>query len=145
VIAVDTNILVYAHREESVDNQRAYAALGELATARSRWAIPWPCVAEFLTVVTNHRIFDEPTPVVDALGQIDIWLESPSVVLLAEGPGAWPTMRSLVAESKATGPRVYDARIAAVCLTHAVRELWTAGRDYAWFPRLRTHNPLVGP
>jgi predicted nucleic acid-binding protein len=38
---------------------------------------------------------------------------------------------------------VHDARIAALCLQHGVRELWSADRDFNRFPALRTRNPLV--
>jgi hypothetical protein len=42
-----------------------------------------------------------------------------------------------------TGPAVHDARVAALCLAHGVRELWTADRDFSRFPRLRAVNPLL--
>ena len=42
------------------------------------------------------------------------------------------------------GPRVHDARVAALCLAHGVRELWTADRDFSRFPGLATSNPLAG-
>jgi predicted nucleic acid-binding protein len=42
-----------------------------------------------------------------------------------------------------TGPLVQDARIAALCLQHGVRELWTADRDFSRFPALGVRNPLV--
>jgi len=62
VIAVDTNILVYAHREDADWHDAAYARLAELAEGRASWAIPWPCVHEFLAIVTHPRIFSPPTP-----------------------------------------------------------------------------------
>ena len=74
---------------------------------------------------------------------MDAWIESPSVVLLAEGAGYWAVLRTLLANGLAVGPRVHDARIAALCLTHGVRELWTADRDFGRFPALRTRNPLT--
>lgn len=41
------------------------------------------------------------------------------------------------------GPRVREARVAALCLHHGVREPWTADRDFGRFPSLSTRNPLV--
>jgi predicted nucleic acid-binding protein len=84
VIAVDTNILVYAHRTDSEWHDRAAICLRELAEGRAPWAIPWPCIHEFLAIVTHPRIYDPPTPVAAALDQIDAWFESPSLVLLTE-------------------------------------------------------------
>ena len=81
MIAIDTNVLVYAHREDSPFHETAAACLASCAESRAPWAIPWPCV--------------------------------------------------------------HDARIAALCLQHGVRELWSADRDFGRFPALRVVNPLL--
>jgi toxin-antitoxin system PIN domain toxin len=144
VIAVDTNILVYAHREESEWHAQAERAVRALAEGAAGWAIPWPCVHEFLAITTHPRIFRTPTPVAAALDQIEAWFESPSIVTLAEDDAYWAAFRALVGQARVDGPRVHDARIAALCLSHAVRELWTADRDFSAFPALRVRNPLLG-
>ena len=143
MIAVDTNILVYAHREDADWHEQAGTAVAGLAEATPPWAIPWPCVHEFLAIVTHPRIFRTPTPLPDALGQVDAWLESPSVVVLAENDDYLETFREVVAKSRAAGARIHDARVAALCLSHAVRELWTADRDFSTFRGLKLRNPLV--
>jgi predicted nucleic acid-binding protein len=78
-----------------------------------------------------------------ALGQVDAWLESPTLHLLSETAAHWPTLCELIAKAKLQGPVVHDARIAALCLTHGVRELWSADRDFSRFSSLRIRNPLV--
>ena len=144
MIAVDTNILVYAHRFELPFNQAAFERLTGLANGTAAWAIPWPCLHEFLNVVTNPRVFRLPTPLEGALSQIEIWLESPSLALLTESPTHWTTLRAILVESAITGPRVHDARIMALCLQHGVRELWSADRDFSRFVGVKVVNPLVG-
>jgi toxin-antitoxin system PIN domain toxin len=144
VIALDTNLLVYAHREDSPWHAEAYQAVAGLAEGTSPWAIPWPCIHEFLAIVTHPRIYAPPTPLVVALDQVGVWLESPSLVLLAEGPGYWPRLRDVLDGSRVVGPQIHDARVAAICEHHGVRELWTADRDFGRFPGLRIRNPLVG-
>lgn len=144
MIAVDTNILIYAHRFDSPFNQTAFERLTELANGTAAWAIPWPCLHEFLSIVTNRRIFASSTSLEGALGQIDIWLESPSLVLLTESPTHWNTLRAVLIESAITGPKVHDARIMALCRQHGVRELWSADRDFSRFTGVRVVNPLVG-
>lgn len=143
MIALDTNILVYAHREESPWHEMAARRLAGLAEGASTWAIPWPCLHEFLAIATHPRIFAPPTPPARALDQVEAWLESPSLVLLGEAEGYWSDLRSLLLDAKVAGPLVHDARVAALCLQHGVRELWTADRDFSRFGRLKTHNPLV--
>jgi hypothetical protein len=143
VIAVDTNILVYAHREDSSWHEPAYRAVTGLAEGRSPWAIPWPCIYEFLAIATHPRIYGPPTPLPLALDQVDAWMESPSLVLLAESEGNWAPLRGLLAAGRVAGPQVHDARIAALCRHHGVKELWTADRDFSRFPGLPVRNPLV--
>ena len=144
MIAVDTNILVYAHREDSEWHAAAYAKLAQLAEGGGAWAIPWPCVHEFLAIVTHPRIFSPPTPLPAAIDQVEAWIESPSLVLLAESAVHWQTLRETLLNGKIAGPQVHDGRIAALCLQHGVNELWTADRDFGRFSSLTVLNPLVG-
>jgi hypothetical protein len=144
MIAVDSNLLVYAHREDSPWHNSAYARIVELAEGRSSWAIPWPCVHEFLSIVTHPRIYNPPTPLRNAIEQIDAWLESPSLVVLSESADHWPSLRAILVNGRVTGPQVHDARIVAICRQHGVSELWTADRDFGRFSGLTVRNPLVG-
>jgi toxin-antitoxin system PIN domain toxin len=143
VIAVDTNILVYAHREDSPFHEAAARRVAELAEDLATWAIPWPCLHEFLAIVTHPRIYLPPTPLARALEQVDAWLDSPTLVLLSESAAHWPTLRALVAGGRLAGAQVHDARVAALCRQHGVRELWSADRDFGRFAGLTTVNPLV--
>lgn len=143
MIAVDTNVLVYAHRREAEWHERAADRVRQLAEGRSPWAIPWPCIHEFLAIATHPRIWDPPSPLEAAVAQVEAWLESPSVELLAEAEDHWRSLRELVLGGRVAGPRNHDARIAALCLAHGVRELWTADRDFSRFPSLVTANPLT--
>ena len=144
MIAVDSNILIYAHRSESEWHAPARACITNLACSDGAWAIPWPCIHEFLGVVTHPKVFRPPTPVEQVMEQVSIWLESPSLVLLGEAVGYWDEFSSVIFSSGVAGPRVHDARIAALCRLHGVRELWSADRDFGRFPGLKVRNPLVG-
>ena len=144
MIAVDTNILVYAHREESPFHERAFRRVAELAEGVATWAIPWPCLHEFLAIVTHPRIYAPPTPLARALDQVDAWLESPTLTLLAESTAHWSTLRALLARGRIAGSQVHDARVAALCQQHGVRELWSADRDFSRFAGLAVVNPLIG-
>ena len=144
MIAVDTNILVYAHREDSPFHDPASKRMTELAEGPSTWAIPWPCLHEFLAIVTHPRIYAPPTPLPRALDQVAAWLESPTLALLAESADHWLVLRSLLASGRIVGPRVHDARIVALCRQHGVRELWSADRDFNRFAGFAVVNPLVG-
>jgi uncharacterized protein len=143
VIAVDTNILVYAHREDSSFHELASSCLAELAEGLAAWAIPWPCLHEFLAIVTHSRIYRPPTPLPRAIDQIDAWLESPSLVLIAETTAHWPTLKELLSAGRIAGPQVHDGRVAALCRQHGIRELWSADRDFSRFGGIAVTNPLI--
>ncbi len=143
MIAVDTNVLVHAHRKDSPFHERAFAVLRDLAEGMAPWAIPWSCLHEFYAKVTHPRVFDPPSTVDKAIEQVGAWCASPSLVVLGERPDHLARLGSLLKRAHVVGPMVHDARIAAICLSHGVSELLTADRDFARFPALKTRNPLI--
>jgi toxin-antitoxin system PIN domain toxin len=143
MIALDSNILVYAHRADSRWHNRAKERIRELAEGSAPWLIPWPCIHEFLAIVTHPKIYNPPTPLLLALDQVDLWLQSPSLVLTGESLAYWPVFREMAAKSRIEGPLVHDARLAAICMEQGVEELWTADRDFSRFPKLKVRNPLI--
>lgn len=143
MIAIESNILVYAHRSDSAWNAIAYRRLGELIASGFRWGIPWHCLNEFYAIATNPKIYKPASTIAEAIRQIEIWLASPTLTILGEDGDTWPILRDLIASAKIIDGGVHDARIAAVCLQHGVAELWTTDRDFLKFPALRVRNPLI--
>jgi toxin-antitoxin system PIN domain toxin len=143
MIAVDTNILVYAHRKDSPWHTPAAACIISLAEASARWSIPWPCINEFLAIVTHPRIFRPPTPLNRALGDLETWFSSPRLRLIGEPADYWPHLREVLTRGVVAGPLVHDARIAAICEAHGVATLFSADRDFSRFPGLIVRNPLL--
>ena len=141
--AVDTNLLVYAHREDSAWHEAAMSRLMELAGSGAPWAIPWPCVHEFIAIVTHPKIYQPPTPLVVAMSAMAEWMKSPGLRMLHEGPGYFEKLERLCRSAKVQGGMVHDARIAALCLNHGVKVLWSADRDFSRFKELKVQNPLV--
>ena len=143
MIALDTNVLVYAHRRESQFHSQASDLVKTLAEGRPSWAIPWPCIYEFYSVVTNPRIWkSEATPPKMASAQITAWINAPSLQLLAETRDFFTTLTPIIEQPRIRGPIVHDARIAALCLAHGVEELVTKDRDFQLFPQLNTRDPF---
>lgn len=140
--AVDTKILVYAHRLEAPRNEEASAYLRALCEGQEAWAIPWPCISEFYTVVTNTRIWKtSASSLAQAMREVSAWCASPSVVLLSEVESSLALLSKLLLQSKVTGGAVHDARIVALCLAHGVGTLVTADRDFSRFPGVRSETP----
>ena len=143
MIAVDTNILVYAHRAESTFHIQAFACLRSLAEGSQRWAIPVSCLHEFLAVVTNPKIFNPASTCEQAIAQIDAWLASPQAQVLHSGSQHWRILSEATRKAKLQGGQFHDARIAAICIENGVSLLWSADRDFGRFKALKTVNPLV--
>ena len=144
VIAVDTNILVYAHRADSPFHDRARLTLESLAVGARAWAIPWPCAHEFFAVVTHPRIYKTATPASTAFAQLRALQALANLAFRAEADDHWLHREPLALAAKVNGGAIHDARIAAICLSHGVAELWSADRDFSRFPALAVRNPLIG-
>jgi hypothetical protein len=144
LIAADTNILVYAHRSDSEWHEPARASIQSLAEGRLSWGTPWPCVHEFLSILTHPKIYDPPSSTGAAIDQVDAWLASPVTELLRESDGHWEILRGQLAAAQIQGPMVHDARIASICIGHGVTRFLTVDRDFSPFPELSVRNPLLG-
>ena len=138
MIAVDTNVLVYAHREELPQHRQARARLVALAEGLARWAIPVFCLGEFLRVVTHPRLFDPPFSTREACEALGRVLGSPSVVVLTPADRYWPLLTRAVLEAHADGNLVFDAQIVALCREAGVSALLTEDRDFDRFAGFRT-------
>ena len=143
MLAVDTNVLVYAHRRETREHEPAQKVLRELAEGPRVWAIPWPCVYEFFSVVTNARIWKDAASTPDqAWSQLSAWLSSPTLQILSEPEDFSTILGDFLTRPRVRGPIVHDARIAAICVAHAVDALLTRDRDFTLFPELNRKNPF---
>lgn len=144
MLAVDTNVLVYAHRREVTEHAVAVGEIRKLAEGSEAWAIPWPCIYEFFSVVTNARIWkDSASTAQQASAQLGAWCASPSLVLIGETEGFLAGLEPLLTRPRVRGPVVHDARVAAICLAHGIEALLTRDRDFSLFPELETRDPFA--
>ena len=141
--AVDTNVLVFAEIKKSDHHDRAIEVLSELAEGSAPWAIPWPCIYEFLRVVTHSRVYHPAVPLARATADLRRILESPSLLLLSETERHTEILMQVLEASGTTGNLIHDAHIAALCLEHGVSELVTGDRDFLRFSDLRVSNPFA--
>jgi len=140
MIAVDTNILVYAFRREAPDHVRANEVLDDIRRSGDVWAICWPSVHEFLGTVTRPNRWIASSTQAKAMEAVRAWMTSPTLRLLCEAADHIDRLDRVLKDSGVVGPAVHDARIAAICLSHGVSELWTADRDFVRFPSLKSRN-----
>jgi toxin-antitoxin system PIN domain toxin len=137
LIGLDTNILVYAHREEFPEHARALKWVQSLALGSFPWGLPVFSLGEFVRVVTHPRVFDPPSSFQAAIGALNALASSPGLRILNPGPGYPEHFAHAVSVARATGNLVFDAQIAAVCREQGVSRLVTRDRDFSRFPWLQ--------
>jgi hypothetical protein len=138
--AIDTNILVYAEIRSSPWHDVARQLLQDIPEGPIPWAIPWPCIYEFLRVVTHPRVYHPPVPLAVALRDVRRILASPTLVLLHETPNHARVMMEVLTKAGVSGNLIHYAHIAALCLEHGLAELITGDRDFTRFPFLTVLN-----
>lgn len=145
MIAVDTNVLVHAHRSGLAGHRSAVAWLRHLAEGAIPWGLPVFCLGEFVRVVTHPRVLDPPSTLDEALAAVRSLLRSPSARVLSPGP-AWPELfEEAVREGETRGNLAFDAQIVAVCREHGASRLLTRDRDFARFGGLELLSPDAPP
>lgn len=142
-IALDTNILVKAMREEDAPADALRALIAHRAAQGTRFAVPVFCVGELWRIVTDRRAAVRIAPL-RALAWIDRLL-SDGATMLTPGPGYWPTLRALLAAGQPEGLGVFDCQIAAICQEHGIEEIWTFDRAFVPQSQLRAIDPLDLP
>ena len=142
--AVDTNVLVYAEIRSSPHHEVAQSLLVDLSEGSLPWAIPWPCVYEFLRVVTHPRVYHPPVPLAIALEDLQRVFQSSSLLLLHETDIHSDLMMKIMKDAAVTGNLIHDAHIAALCVEHGMTELITGDRDFSRFREYLTiQNPFT--
>jgi uncharacterized protein len=145
LIAVDTNVLVYAHRRETSEHRHAFAWLKFLSEGISPWGIPVFCLGEFIRVVTHARVFEPASKLEIAIEALSHLLESPSLRILATGLDYPALYFNALRAADARGNLAFDAQIAAVCAGHGVTKILTYDRDFARFRNLEIISIATSP
>jgi len=143
MIALDTNVLVYAHREGAPKHERTRGAvLAALRDSRG-WGICLPTVSEFWSIVTHPKMPGGPsTPSVVAHffhyllteGRGEIW---------TPGPGFGQRLMRWSSSLKVRGKRIFDLQIAVLALEHGAQEIWTHDHHFVSAPGLKVRDPLL--
>ena len=143
MIAVDTNILVYYHRIDNKWHEEARKTILSLHESSDTWVIPYPCVSEFLAIVTHPKIFNRPTPLEEALKEIQYLSESPNLYFISEGNNFMKIFSKILIQAKLSGPKIHDARIAAIAIENEVSCLYSLDRDFSRIKDLKVANPFL--
>ena len=140
MILADVNVLVYAHRRDLPQHQRFSDWLKEEVESGRGYALCDASLTGFLRVVTNGRIFENPTPLDVALQVVEELRGQPGAIHLNPGSRHWPLFTDLCSAVGARGNDIPDAYLAALAIESG-SELITADRGFGRFPGLRWSCP----
>ena len=138
----DVNVLIYAHRIDSCDEHPAYANwLTSLATGREPFALSSLALAGVVRIVTNPRVFRQPSTLDEVFGFIGELANRYNSHVVHPGPRHLEIFEDLCRRSGATAKLVADAQHAAVAIEHGCTMVSTDS-DFDRFPGLRWQHPL---
>jgi hypothetical protein len=142
LIALDTNLLVYAHRAAVSQHARAQAAIEEACNSPRGCGIALPCVTEFYGVVTHPAASGRPSTPAEAAAFVRLLRDDGGAVIFVPGPDFGDRLLQVATDLKLTGPRIFDLQIALCAIEGGARELWTHDRQFVKVPGLRVVDPL---
>lgn len=140
MIALDTNLLVYAHRSRTPEHARARKAI-ERAAGGAGWGIAAATVTEFWAIVTHPQAAGRPSTASQA-GRFLRGLLQAGALIWLPGPGFGDRLVQLATDLGVVGSRVFDLQIAVAVFEGGATELWTHDARFVKIPGLRVHDPL---
>lgn len=141
MLCLDVNVLVYAHRADLADNDRYASLLEGWVNGSEPIGLPDLTLSGFLRLVTNRRVFAEPTPSSSAWEFVDRLVAARATVQLLTSTRHWSHFRTLAHDIDARAGDLPDAYLAASALDNNAT-LISADRGFARFARLQWRHPL---
>lgn len=142
MIAIDTNLLIYAHQAGSSQHASAVRALHKARAGHSGWGFVLPVITEFWRVVTPAGVPGGSS----TLAQAEQFLAA----LSAAGAACWLPFPGfdvrLIAKARefgVSGYRIFDLQIALMALEAGATEIWTHDHDFIPLPGLAVHDPIA--
>ena len=141
MILPDTNVLIYAHRKEGPRHKEHEDWINRYRGGNEAYGLSELVLSSVIRIVTNVKVYKDPTSISDAIGYVEQLREPPQAVIIAPGPRHWKIFADLCIQTSAKGNLVPDAYLAALAIESG-SELITYDRDYSRFPGLRWRRPL---
>ena len=142
MIAIDTNLLVYAHRAVCPEHMRAQKAIESAASDPQGWGIALPSIAEFWSVVTHPSCQGGPSSPEETSGFLRALIETGRPSIFTPGEDFTYRLFSTAAEMGVKGIRIFDLQIGLTALDCGATELWTHDRGFLQIPGLVVSDPI---
>lgn len=142
MIAIDTNLLVYAHRSGTPEHPAACRVLERACADNRGWGISWPCLTEFWSIVTHPACAGRPSTPQEAMGFIRILRQEGNARVWLPSEEFPERFQQLAVNLKISGPRIFDLQIGLVALENGAEVIWTHDRNFLPIPGIRIEDPL---
>jgi predicted nucleic acid-binding protein len=142
LIAIDTNLLIYAHRASLPEHRPAQHAIERASRDPRGWGVALPSLAEFWSVVTHPESRGGPSTAKQASGFLSALITEAGAMLWTPREGFWERLVELAGRLGIRGPRIFDLQIGLTAYDNGAIEIWTHDSRFAAFPGLRVHDPL---
>lgn len=142
MIAIDTNLLIYAHRTAAREHTAARRAIERAATDDRGWGISLASVSEFWGVATHPAATGRPSTPSEAAGFIRALVDDGRMAIWGPGPGFSDRLLQLADDLGVRGVRIFDLQIGLTAFENGAHELWTHDRHFVRIPGLRVRDPL---
>lgn len=143
MIAVDTNLLVYAHRSAYPEHKATVCALEDLFQRPEGWGIPLSCLSEFWSLVTHPKMGSRPSSPVEAEDFLSCMLTDGEGMIFSPGIEFAFRLMQMARDLKITGTKMFDLQIVLTAVDNGVKELWTHDKAFLKIPGLRINDPLA--
>jgi uncharacterized protein len=143
MIALDTNLLVYAHRAGTSEHEAARSAVLRAIDDPRGWGICLPSITEFWSIVTRPGIPGGPSSLAVVTHFFHYLLVEGHGSLWTPGPGFGQRLLRWASSLRVEGKRIFDLQIAAIAYEHGAREIWTHDRRFVSVPSVKVFDPLV--
>ena len=141
MILVDANILLYAEDSLSPQHQQAIEWWDDQLSQGGPVCLCWTVLSAFIRIGTNHRVFEHPLSLEQALARVQSWLDQPCTRVVRPTEQHWTIFQQMLTDGQAVANLVTDAHLAALAIEHGC-ELASTDSDFARFPKLKWSNPL---
>jgi len=143
VLAVDTNILVYAADADSHFHAPCREWLDRQRARSDAWYTTWPIIYEFLRVTTHPRVMRRPWAVSAAWEFVSALLASPGLSVLASTQRHPDVAGQVISElPDIAGNLLHDAHTAILMREHGIGRICTRDTDFSRFPFLEIIDPV---
>ena len=141
MILVDANLLLYAYDSAAKEYDHAQSWLQARFLSTEDIGLSWITILAFLRIATSRRLESTPLETEEAASIVTLWLAQDNVVILSPTERHWRILSDLLPKSRARGPLIMDAHLAALAIEHGAT-LCTNDRDFLRFPGLKVEFPI---